>query len=155
MADAREPASFGELVRRYRHAAGLTQAALAERAGISLRAVQDLERSVGKPQRETTRRLAEALAVTAERRAEFDLAAAPAPRSHTTARPPSPRSAEATDEQTGPSQRGSSDLGGEKKYVTALVAEVAGLTDSARDFEPDLADRLQTSIMLLLVSVIR
>ena len=31
---------------------------------------------------------------------------------------------------------------------------MAGLTDSARDFEPDLADRLQISVMPLLVSVI-
>src|SRR3712207_5105922 len=61
MAAADEPASFGELVRQHRLDAGLTQAALAERAGISLRAVQDLERSVGRPQRETARRLAEAL----------------------------------------------------------------------------------------------
>jgi len=155
MADPTEPNSFGELVRRYRHAAGMTQAALAERAGISLRAVQDLERSVGQPQRETTRRLAEALALTDERRAEFDRAAAPAPRSRTTARPPSLRSADSTDERAGPPQRGSGDVGGEKKHVTILVAEVAGLTDSTRDFEPDLADRLQTSIVPLLVGVIR
>ena len=51
-------------------------------------------------------------------------------------------------------QGGPSDLGGEKKHVTILVAEVAGLTDSAHDFEPDLADRLQTSIVPLLVDVI-
>ena len=35
---------FGELLRRYRVAAGLTQEALAERAGISTRGVSDLER---------------------------------------------------------------------------------------------------------------
>src|SRR5690348_16518293 len=137
MADAREPASFGELVRRYRHAAGLTQAALAERARISLRAVQDLERSVGRPQRETARRLAEALALAAERRAEFDRAATPSPRARATARPPGPR---AVDERATPPQRGASDLDGGKKRVTILVAEVAGLTDSAHDFEPDRAD---------------
>ena len=85
MADADLPASFGELVRQHRLDAGLTQAALAERAGITLRAVQDLERSVGRPQRETARRLAEALALTAERRAQFDRAAAPSPRSRAAA----------------------------------------------------------------------
>ena len=37
-------ASFGELLRRRRLAAGLTQEALAERAGISAKAVSDLER---------------------------------------------------------------------------------------------------------------
>jgi class 3 adenylate cyclase/tetratricopeptide (TPR) repeat protein len=155
MADAREPASFGELVRRHRHAAGLTQAALAERAGISLRAVQDLERSVGRPQRETARRLAEALALSGERRAEFDRAAMPAPRSRTLARPPSLGSADSPDEQNRPPRAGSTDLGGEKKRVTILVADVAGLTDSAHDFEPDVADRLQSAIVPLLVGVIR
>ncbi len=39
MAESGEPASFGALVRRHRLGAGLTQAALAERAGISVRAV--------------------------------------------------------------------------------------------------------------------
>ena len=155
MADAKRPASFGELVRQHRLAARLTQAALAERAGISMRAVQDLERSVGQPQRETARRLAEALALTAERRAELDRAAAPAPRSRATDRPPRLGVADGTDEQARPPQRGSGDLGGEKKRVTILVAEVAGLTDSAHDFEPDLADRLQTRMMPLLVRVIR
>src|SRR5215212_3647143 len=154
MAEAREPASFGDLVRQYRLAARLTQAAIAERAGISVRAVQDLERSVGRPQRETARRLAEALALTTERRAEFDRAAAPAPRSRTTARSIGQRSADGADERVRPPQGRSSDLGGEKKRVTILVAEVAGLTDSARDFEPDLADRLQTSIVPLLVAAI-
>src|SRR5438132_1089211 len=87
-----EPGSFGELVRRHRLDARLTQARLAELAGISLRAVQDLERSVGQPQRETARRLAEALALTGDRRAQFDHASAPAPRSRAaTRRPPSHR----------------------------------------------------------------
>src|SRR5688572_23199730 len=151
MTKAREPVSFGALVRQYRLAAGLTQAALAERAGISLRAVQDLERSVGQPQRETARRLAEALEITGERRVELDRAAAPAPRAHTTPRPLSQRAADGTEEQATSPRGGSSDPEGEKKHVTILVAEVAGLTDSTHDFEPDLADRLQTSIAPLLV----
>ncbi|HET8629097.1 MAG TPA: helix-turn-helix transcriptional regulator, partial [Thermomicrobiales bacterium] len=36
--------AFGALLRRHRLAAGLTQEGLAERAGISARAVSDLER---------------------------------------------------------------------------------------------------------------
>jgi transcriptional regulator with XRE-family HTH domain len=56
------PSSFGELLRRYRTAARLTQEELAERAGLSARGVQDLERSVRRsPHSDTTRRLAEAL----------------------------------------------------------------------------------------------
>src|SRR5437763_16646328 len=99
MTEAREPVSFGALVRQYRLGAGLTQAALAVRAGVSLRAVQDLERSVGRPQRETARRLAEALELTAERRARFDRAAAPSPRSRMAARRPIPGR---TDAREGP-----------------------------------------------------
>ena len=41
-----ETLAFGELLRRHRLAAGLTQEALAERAGISVRAITDLERGV-------------------------------------------------------------------------------------------------------------
>ena len=40
-----EQASFSALLHRYRLAAGLTQATLAERAGLSERAVNDLERA--------------------------------------------------------------------------------------------------------------
>lgn len=45
---------FGELLRRYRVAAGLTQEALAERAGVSTRGISDLERGAhGLPRRDT------------------------------------------------------------------------------------------------------
>ena len=39
-----EPSVLGEQLRRYRVAAGLAQEELAERAGVSARAVSDLER---------------------------------------------------------------------------------------------------------------
>ena len=53
---------FGALLRRRRLAAGLTQEGLAERAGLSVRGVSDLERGARRaPQRETVRRLARAL----------------------------------------------------------------------------------------------
>jgi predicted ATPase/DNA-binding XRE family transcriptional regulator len=68
------------LLRQHRVAACLTQAALAERAGISERAVQHLERGLGQPQRETMRRLAEVFALTGEDQAAFEAAAQPAPR---------------------------------------------------------------------------
>ncbi len=46
--------SFGELLRRARVAAGLTQEALAERAGLSATAISALERGVRQtPQGET------------------------------------------------------------------------------------------------------
>ena len=154
MANAGEPTSFGALLRQHRREAGLTQAALAERAGISLRAVQALERSVGRPQRETARRLAEALALTAERRARFDRAAAPAPRWRRSDGGAVGVPSGATEGQPGPRAGEPGDLGGEQKRVTILIAEVGGLTESVHGFEADVADRLQTSIVPLLVDAV-
>ena len=55
-------ADFALLLRRHRVAAGLTQEALAARAGLSARGISDLERGVRRvPQRETVRLLATGL----------------------------------------------------------------------------------------------
>lgn len=54
--------SFGRLLRRYRREAGLTQEELAERAGVSVRTISDLERGISQaPYRATIDQLAEAL----------------------------------------------------------------------------------------------
>ena len=54
--------SFGELLRQRRLAAGLTQEALAERAGVSAKAVSDLERDPDRtPRLDTVGLLADAL----------------------------------------------------------------------------------------------
>jgi predicted ATPase/transcriptional regulator with XRE-family HTH domain len=61
MTTPRTPA-FGELLKKYRLAAGLTQEELAERARISVRAVGDLERGARRtPHKDTLRLLADAL----------------------------------------------------------------------------------------------
>jgi excisionase family DNA binding protein len=73
-------ATFGGLLRRYRLEAGLTQEALAERAGLSARGVQSLEGGVSQPYRNTVQQLTAALRLTAEQHAEFEAAAAPTPR---------------------------------------------------------------------------
>jgi transcriptional regulator with XRE-family HTH domain len=58
-------AAFGDLVRRARVAAGLSQEELAERAGISAHAVSDLERGLYRaPHRDTVERLGTALRLT-------------------------------------------------------------------------------------------
>ncbi len=63
---AREVSEFGRLVRELRLGAGLTQAELAERSGISERTVSDLERGLrATVYPDTARRLAAALAVEA------------------------------------------------------------------------------------------
>jgi predicted ATPase/DNA-binding XRE family transcriptional regulator len=67
---------FGMLLRRHRLAAGLSQEALAERAGISTNGVSALERGYRRtPQRETVTLLATALALSDESRREFGSAA--------------------------------------------------------------------------------
>ncbi len=54
-------ATFGDLLRRYRLAAGLTQEGLAERAQVSPRAISDLERGQRtRPWRDTVQLLASA-----------------------------------------------------------------------------------------------
>ena len=64
--------SFGEQVRGLRLGAGLSQAELAEQAGISERAVSDIERGLRSSVYATTaRRLADALGVTPEQRSAF------------------------------------------------------------------------------------
>jgi non-specific serine/threonine protein kinase len=71
-----EAQSFGDLLRYYRRAAGLTQDQLAERAGISERAVRDLERSAKlRPHSGTVERLAAALSLSVQQRGDFELAA--------------------------------------------------------------------------------
>ncbi|GHF33078.1 transcriptional regulator with XRE-family HTH domain/tetratricopeptide (TPR) repeat protein [Amycolatopsis bartoniae] len=78
--------AFGELLRRHRHSAGLTQSELAEAAGISVRALSNLERGRARTaQRRSTEVLADALGLAGGERAAF-LAAARGGRR----RPPEP-----------------------------------------------------------------
>src|SRR5438477_8391431 len=74
-------ATFGDLLRRYRLAAGLTQEGLAERAQVSPRAISDLERGArSRPWRETIQLLAAALKLSAAELAGLETAAhAPLP----------------------------------------------------------------------------
>ncbi len=64
--------TFGDLLCRHRLDAGLTQDALAERAGLSRRGISDLERGARThPHRETVRVLADALGLNGRERAAF------------------------------------------------------------------------------------
>jgi non-specific serine/threonine protein kinase len=72
--------NFGGLLREHRLALTLTQAALADRAGISTRAVQNLERSVSQPHRDTLLRLVSALALNPAAQAKLENAAGHSPR---------------------------------------------------------------------------
>ena len=65
-AEVDRPALFGQLLRRHREAAGLTQEELAERAGLSVRGLRYLEGGLHRPYRDTVQRLLEALALAPE-----------------------------------------------------------------------------------------
>lgn len=56
-----EPTTFGEVLRRERAAAGLSQKALSAKAGISQASLSDLERGQSLPAPDTFRALREAL----------------------------------------------------------------------------------------------
>jgi predicted ATPase/DNA-binding XRE family transcriptional regulator len=77
--------AFGGLLREHRLAAGLTQAALAERSGISSRGIQDLERGLSQPRRDTLLRLEAALSLSRDEQAILRAAAKPTPRRHKSA----------------------------------------------------------------------
>jgi transcriptional regulator with XRE-family HTH domain len=63
---------LGKRLRRYRRAADQTQEELAERAGLSVRGLSDLERGARRaPRRETLDALAEALDLSPDDRADL------------------------------------------------------------------------------------
>ncbi|HEX6818233.1 MAG TPA: AAA family ATPase [Ktedonobacterales bacterium] len=71
-----QPRSFGELLRRYRIAADLTQTELAERARMSQRTITSLETGSRQlPRKETVALLADALSLTYAERAQLESAA--------------------------------------------------------------------------------
>src|SRR4028119_1331882 len=71
-----EPRAFGDLLRRHRVLAGMSQEELAERARLSARAISDLERGVKRtPRRDTVQLLVEALGLSGETRTTFVTAA--------------------------------------------------------------------------------
>jgi predicted ATPase/DNA-binding XRE family transcriptional regulator len=73
-----DPASFGDLLRQLRSAATLSQEELAERSGMSVRGISDLERGARlAPRLETVRLLADALGADANARAALLTAARP------------------------------------------------------------------------------
>lgn len=81
-------ATFSELLRRHRLAKGLTQEELAERAGLSVRGLSDLERGLKlRPRKETIALIAKALDLEADARAHLEMVArssVPLPASRTT-----------------------------------------------------------------------
>src|SRR5215213_1263501 len=74
LTDGSQP--FGDLLRRHRVLAGMSQEELAERASLSARAISDLERGVKRtPRRDTVQLLVEALELSGDARTAFVTAA--------------------------------------------------------------------------------
>jgi predicted ATPase/transcriptional regulator with XRE-family HTH domain len=67
--------SFAAVLREHRLASRLTQEKLAERADLGRRGIQDLERGLHRPHRQTVQLLVRALALTGESRYRFELLA--------------------------------------------------------------------------------
>src|SRR5829696_4339877 len=75
---SRDTAAFGDVLRRLRIAAALSQEALAERAGVSPRGISDLERGARRtPHLITVRLLADGLALSPPERRSLLAAARP------------------------------------------------------------------------------
>lgn len=71
-----EVPSFGRLLRGHRRASGMTQESLAERTGLSVRAIGDLERDVGHvPRKDTVELLIDALDLLPSERRQFEMVA--------------------------------------------------------------------------------
>jgi transcriptional regulator with XRE-family HTH domain len=104
---------FGEMLRRYRMSTGLTQEALAEAAGVSVRGISDLERGVRRaPHLTTVSMLADALALTPEDRQALVAAAR---------RPPTARGERGGRRQDSPFQRRPSS-GGSRTSPPSLLS---------------------------------
>jgi transcriptional regulator with XRE-family HTH domain len=113
---------FGELLRRRRVEARLTQEALAERAHLSARTISDLERGVNRaPQRENLQALAAALDLSPAERAEWE-AARQAQLTRTPAAKPPPRPVPTGDPGAEPGAMPSADPGAMPSAIPEVVA---------------------------------
>jgi tetratricopeptide (TPR) repeat protein/transcriptional regulator with XRE-family HTH domain len=131
-----EGAVFGARLGAYRRSCGLSQAELAERSGLSVRAISNLERGRTRwPHPASIHRLADALELPAEARAEFAAAAgrrlrsaAASPVSTT----PVQRLPQASEERVVPRQ-----LPGPVRLFTGRQSELAALTGLLDDAGAD------------------
>ncbi|MFD5451869.1 ATP-binding protein [Streptomyces sp. NPDC003470] len=115
---------FGQRLRRLRDRAGLSQEALSHAAGVSVRALADMERGRTRgPQRRTVQALAEALGLGGEEAKGLERSAALGR--------PRPRTA------TGPAGPGTLALPRDIQDFTARGPALARLLDLARDTGPD------------------
>jgi predicted ATPase/transcriptional regulator with XRE-family HTH domain len=132
MEDEATPPSFGAALRAHRLALGLTQEVLAGRSGLGTRGIQDLERGLHQPHRQTVQRLVRSLALSGEARRRFELLASAGPRQRQPTSPIRtfvPRVGERTDAKWGNLPLPPTSLVGRERDVATIVAL---LRDSAR-----------------------
>ncbi|HET6319371.1 MAG TPA: AAA family ATPase, partial [Chloroflexota bacterium] len=134
-----EDRSFAVLLRRHRAAARLTQEELAERAGLSVRAITDLERGVRRfPYPDTVERLARALQLDVDKREGLLRARRP----RDTGREPELEVDVSRDRQPTDAES----RGGERKLVTVVFGELVGSSAGAHELDPeDVRDVLAPS----------
>src|SRR5947209_3631443 len=137
--------TFGQLLRRSRRNAGLTQEGLAEQAGISVRTISDLERGLyQRPHRDTVQLLADALGLTAEERQMLESAGG---------RGPSPASSPTlivvgTAE---PGERADTSA----SSLTFLIADIRGYTSFTRERGDTAAAQLTVQLAELVEKVVQ
>jgi transcriptional regulator with XRE-family HTH domain len=120
--------SFGELLKHSRQAAGLTQEALAARAGLSARAISDLERNVDHaPRAGTVQLLVAALPLSALERQLFEAAAEDLAAAVAASGPPAGRPRAQAPDVPDPSQcRGAPRLVGRARERALLERHLGG-----------------------------
>jgi class 3 adenylate cyclase/tetratricopeptide (TPR) repeat protein/transcriptional regulator with XRE-family HTH domain len=122
--------SFGELLRGYRISAGLTQEALADRAGLSARGIADLERGARRfPHFHTMRCLAEALELASDDRLALVAAGQRRPESGEAGSPSAARQCPRCERQNALGARFCVDCGGPLEAVCPACGAAAEPAD--------------------------
>jgi tetratricopeptide (TPR) repeat protein/transcriptional regulator with XRE-family HTH domain len=136
--------TFGTLLRRYRAASGLSQEELADKSGLSARAVANMERGrTARPQRRSVQLLAEALGLPEYERLQLERASR-VPETELAAGPAQPRAAAVADGPESRPERPDAtavprQLPAAVRHFTGRTAEMAalaGLVDQASDEAP-------------------
>jgi class 3 adenylate cyclase len=141
--------SFGALLKRYRVAAGLTQEALAERAGLSADAISTLERGLRlAPRRDTVRLLTDALRLSAGDRALLEGSV----QRH---RGPPQAAALLPAVASSPPHLAAPAAMGETRVLTVLCADLTGSVTSTAHMHPeDAAARINDALTVMVAAIL-
>lgn len=125
--------TFADLLAQYRIVAGQTQEDLADKAGVSVSAISDLERGETRgPQKDTVARLAQALGLTKEQTTDFEAAAARGRARVRRRAPVSERSGGAGGDRRPPTPPKAGSKGGKPEAIARLIGRLAPGGDSGQ-----------------------